>query len=148
MSEGMEEIIEDFVTEAEESLEKIDPLFVELESKGYDREILNDIFRSMHTIKGAAGFLGFQSIVDVAHRTEALLKKLREGEMGISRALISIVLKSSDIIKLLLSHIKAKDGVEEDVSEILSELDSTLGGETSDVDVDDGKSTGTLQRSG
>ena len=54
MSDGMDEIIEDFVTEAEESLEKIDPLFVELE-KGYDREILNDIFRSMHTIKGAAG---------------------------------------------------------------------------------------------
>jgi len=81
MSDGMEEIIEDFVTEAEESLEKIDPLFVELEVRGYDRELLNDIFRSMHTIKGAAGFLGFQQIVDVAHKTEALMKRLRDGDL-------------------------------------------------------------------
>ena len=58
MSDGMDEIIEDFITEAEESLEKIDPLFVELEEKGHDPELLNSIFRSMHTIKGAAGFLG------------------------------------------------------------------------------------------
>ena len=130
MSEGMDEIIDDFVTEAEESLEKIDPLFVELESEGYDREILNDIFRSMHTIKGAAGFLGFRSIVDVAHNTEALLKKLREGEMGITAPLISVILKSTDTLKLLLSHIKAKDGVEEDVAGILSELEVALmGGE-------------------
>ena len=126
MSEGMEEIIEDFVTEAEESLDKIDPLFVELETKGYDREILNDIFRSMHTIKGAAGFLGFQSIVDVAHHTETLLKRLREGEMNISVPLISLVLKSTDMLKLLLLHIKNKDGVEEDISAIVSELESAL----------------------
>jgi two-component system chemotaxis sensor kinase CheA len=126
MSEGMEEIIEDFVTEAEESLEKIDPLFVELESEGYDREILNDIFRSMHTIKGAAGFLGFQPIVDVAHNTEALLKRLREGEMEITPPLITLVLKSTDMIKLLLSHIKTKDGVEEDISAIISELEMAL----------------------
>lgn len=126
MSDGMDEIIEDFVTEAEESLEKIDPLFVELETEGYDREILNDIFRSMHTIKGAAGFLGFQSIVDVAHNTETLLKKLREGDMEITSALISLVLKSTDTLKLLLKHIKNKDGLDEDISEIMEELDSAL----------------------
>jgi len=126
MSDGMDEIIEDFVTEAEESLEKIDPLFVELESKGYDREVLNDIFRSMHTIKGAAGFLGFQGIVDVAHKTETLLKKLREGELGITRPLISLVLKSTDTLKLLLSHIKAKDDIDEDISGMLEELDLAL----------------------
>ena len=67
MTDEMEEIINEFITEAEESLDRIEPLFVELEQKGEDKELLNDIFRSMHTIKGAAGFLGFQPIVDVAH---------------------------------------------------------------------------------
>ncbi len=60
----MEEIIAEFITEAEESLERIDPLFVELEVKGHDKDILNNIFRSMHTIKGAAGFLGFINLLN------------------------------------------------------------------------------------
>jgi two-component system chemotaxis sensor kinase CheA len=119
----MEDIIQDFVTEAEEALDKVDPLFVELEEKGYDREILNDIFRSVHTIKGAAGFLGFQGIVDVAHRTEALMKKLRDGDMQITSSLISLILRSVDVLKSLLVHIKHQDGKEEDIAPLLAELE-------------------------
>ena len=55
MDAEMQEIVDDFVTEAEESLDRIDPLFVELETKGEDQEILNDIFRCLHTLKGADG---------------------------------------------------------------------------------------------
>lgn len=128
MSDGMEEIIEEFVTEAQESLEKIDPLFVQLEVSGGmpDKDILNDIFRSMHTIKGAAGFLGFQSIVDVAHRAESIMKKLRENEIDISTSLISVILKSVDMLRSLLNHIKTHDGVEEDATWLMTELDEAL----------------------
>ncbi len=126
MSDEMAEIITEFITEAEESLEHIDPLFVELEAKTYDREILNEIFRSMHTIKGAAGFLGFQNIVDVAHRSENILKKLRDGEMTVSTSLMDTILKSVDMIRLLLRHIKLNDGMEEDTSLLLRELDEAL----------------------
>lgn len=129
MSDGMEEIIEEFVTEAMESLEKIDPLFVQLEMQSTpDQEILNDIFRSMHTIKGAAGFLGFQSIVDVAHRAESIMKKLRENEMDVSTSIISVILKSVDMLRLLLGHIKAHDGKDEEIAGLLSELDEALVG--------------------
>ena len=129
MSDGMEEIIEEFITEAQESLEKIDPLFVQLELQSVpDKEILNDIFRSMHTIKGAAGFLGFQSIVDVAHRDESIMKRLREDEMQVSTSVISVILKSVDMLRLLLNHIKAHDGVEEYIDELLKELDDALVG--------------------
>ncbi|NTU41481.1 MAG: hypothetical protein HGA78_00195 [Nitrospirales bacterium] len=102
MADEMDEIISEFITEAEESLEKIDPLFVELEAKGYDREMLNEIFRSMHTIKGAAGFLGFRSIVEVAHTSESILKRLRDGEISITTPLMTAVLGSVDMLKLLL----------------------------------------------
>src|SRR3989304_2055073 len=105
MTEEMDEIIAEFITEAEESLDKIAPLFVDLEAKGFDKDILNDIFRSMHTIKGAAGFLGFQSIVDVAHKAETLMKALRDEEIKISTPLISVILKSVDMLKSLLRHI-------------------------------------------
>jgi len=126
MNDEMEEIIGEFITEAEESLDRIEPLFVELEQKGEDNELINDIFRSMHTIKGAAGFLGYQLIVDVAHSSENIMKKLREGEIALSKELMDVILKSIDMLRLLLSHIKEKDGIEEDVSPLVQELDSTL----------------------
>ncbi len=122
---GMEEIINDFITEAEEHLEGIDSLFVEIETKGYDKEILDKTFRGVHTIKGAAGFLGFKEIVDFAHRTENIMKRLRDGEMSITAELMDVILKSVDILKRILSHIKLKDGIEENISDILKELDAT-----------------------
>lgn len=126
MPDEMDEIIADFITEAEESLDKIDPLFVELETKGRDKDMLHEIFRSMHTIKGAAGFLGFQHIVDVAHKAESIMKMLRDDEMAMSKALMDVILKSADMLRLLLGHIKAKDGKVEDTSGILGELDAAL----------------------
>ncbi len=126
MPDEFEEIIAEFITESEESLDTIDPLFVELEARGEDKEIINEIFRSMHTIKGAAGFLGFQQIVDVAHRSESILKKLREGEIALSTPLMNAVLKSVDMIRLLLQHIKLKDGVTEETSPLLLELENAL----------------------
>ncbi|MDA8083617.1 MAG: chemotaxis protein CheA [Nitrospiraceae bacterium] len=128
MADEMEEIVADFVTEAEESLEKIDPLFIELETKGHDKDILHEIFRSMHTIKGAAGFLGFQHMVDVAHKAESIMKKLRDDEMSVSTPVMDVILKSVDMLRLLLQHIKVKDGKEEDTSALLQELDATLSG--------------------
>lgn len=126
MADEFDEIINDFITESEESLDTIDPLFVELEAKGEDKEIINQIFRSMHTIKGAAGFLGFQQIVDVAHLSESILKKLREGEIVLSTNLMNAILKSVDMIRTLLNHLKHKDGVVEDISPILFLLEEAL----------------------
>jgi len=126
MNDEMEEIIGEFITEAEESLDRIEPLFVELEQKGEDNDLINDIFRSMHTIKGAAGFLGYQLVVDVAHSSENIMKKLREGEIALSKELMDVILKSIDMLRVLLDHIKEKDGIEEDVSPLVKELESAL----------------------
>ncbi len=126
MNDEMEEIINEFITEAEESLDRIEPLFVELEQKGEDNDLINDIFRSMHTIKGAAGFLGYQSVVDVAHSSENIMKKLRDREFALSRELMDVILKSIDMLRMLLDHIKEKDGIEEDVSPLVHELESVL----------------------
>lgn len=126
MNDEMEEIISEFITEAEESLDRIEPLFIELEQKGEDKDLINDIFRSMHTIKGAAGFLSYQLVVDVAHSSENIMKKLREGEIALSKELMDVILKSIDMLRILLDHIKEKDGIEEDVSPLVRELDSVL----------------------
>jgi two-component system chemotaxis sensor kinase CheA len=126
MNDEMEEIIQEFITEAEESLDKIEPRFVELEQKGQDTNLINDIFRSMHTIKGAAGFLGFQLIVDVAHAAENIMKKLRDNEISLSKSLMDVILESIDMLRLLLIHLKEKDGVEENVAPLVQELGKAL----------------------
>jgi len=126
MPDEMEEIIAEFVTESEETLDKIDPLFIELESKGDDKEILNRLFRSVHTIKGAAGFLGFQSMVDVAHNAENIMKKLRDGAIKVNRPLMDAVLHAVDMLRVLLKHVKDKDGKQENVAPVVDELKRAL----------------------
>ncbi len=131
MADEMDEIINEFIVEAEEILEGLDPLFVELEQRGQDSEIINEIFRGMHTLKGAAGFLGFQNIVDVAHRAETILKRLREGEMEISPEITDAILKATDVLRNLVDHLKRKDEAKEDINPVLSLLDSVLSKEYS-----------------
>jgi two-component system chemotaxis sensor kinase CheA len=126
MTDDMQEIITDFVTEAEESLDRIDPLFVELETNGEDKEILNDIFRCMHTLKGAAGFLGFQPVVDVAHTSENILKRLREGEIALTKRIVDAVLASVDTLRALIGRVKHGESLDENIGPVLAELDAAL----------------------
>ncbi len=142
VSEELDEIIKEFITEAEEILENIDPLFVELEVRADDKELLNNIFRSMHTLKGAAGFLGFQQIVDVAHRAENIMKKIRDGEIKLSRLLIDIILKSVDILKEIINCIKENKTYDNDITLFLNEMDMAIKGAEEDnvtkqIDKDD-----------
>ena len=84
MNDEMKEILNDFLAESAEMLEALDQNFVQLESDPNNAELLNEIFRCMHSMKGSAGFLGFTHLVEVAHQGESLLNKLRQGEMAVS----------------------------------------------------------------
>ncbi|MBI2400244.1 MAG: chemotaxis protein CheA, partial [Deltaproteobacteria bacterium] len=128
----MDDIINDFLAEASESLEQLDQKFMELEKQPNDPSLLNDIFRSIHTIKGAAGFLGFQQMVDVTHCTEDILNKLRKGEMFVTPGIMDAILQSVDLIKLLLNNIKEKNGREEDLKPTLALLHDILDGKFKD----------------
>ncbi len=106
-SNEMDEIIDEFVVESEESLENLDQMFVALEKDPKNTELLNEIFRCAHTIKGAAGFLGFTKLVDIAHVTEDVLNKLRKGDLVVTEEIMDAVLQAMDIIKEMLSNIKS-----------------------------------------
>lgn len=137
----MQEIIQDFLTESSEILEALDNKFVELEKAPDDLNLLNDIFRSAHTIKGAAGFLGFKQLVEVAHATENLLNKLRQGELKVNAAIMDIILEAVDFIKLLIGHITNNDQREEDLSGIIGKLNEVLQKPESEIvaqPIDDG----------
>jgi two-component system, chemotaxis family, sensor kinase CheA len=106
MNEEMKEILNDFLAESSEMLEALDQHFVKLEAEPSNTELLNEIFRCMHSMKGSAGFLGFTHLVEVAHQAESLLNKLRQGEMSVSPFIIDIILEAVDAVKMLQSDIR------------------------------------------
>lgn len=125
----MDEIINDFIAESTEALDSLDQKFIELEKKRDDATLLNDIFRSVHTIKGAAGFLGFQQMVDLTHVTEDVLNKLRKGEMTMDAVIMDSILQSIDLIKVLLRNIKERNGRNEDLTSVIGSLNAILKGD-------------------
>lgn len=129
-TDDMDDIINDFIAESTEALDSLDQKFIELEKKPDDTTLLNDIFRSVHTIKGAAGFLGFQQMVEVTHVTEDILNKLRKGEMKVDPVIMDAILQSIDLIKLLLRNIKEKNRKEENIEPTKDLLRSVLEGHT------------------
>lgn len=107
MNDEMQEILNDFLAESSEMLEALDQHFVKLEAEPSNAELLNEIFRCMHSMKGSAGFLGFTHLVEVAHQGESLLNKLRQGEMAVSPFIIDIILEAVDAVKALQADIRA-----------------------------------------
>lgn len=132
MSDEMQEILNDFLTESNEMLEVLDQRFVTLESDPNNTDLLNEIFRAMHSMKGSAGFLGFNHLVDVAHRGENILNKLRQAEMAVSPAIISVILETIDVIKAIMADIR-ESGTDHHVATaaIASKLDDIINGTVS-----------------
>ncbi len=105
IDDSMKEIINDFIQEALELLETLSENFIELEKNPEDKELLNTIFRAAHTIKGSAGFLGFQNLVELAHSAENILNKLRQGEIKLTSDMMDYLLKTMDILTLMIRNI-------------------------------------------
>ena len=100
------EILMDFVSEAEENLDSIEVHLIELEQDPEDSEIINNIFRPIHTIKGVAGFLSLKKINQLAHTTENLLDSARSGEFLINALATDAILESVDMLKHLIERVK------------------------------------------
>lgn len=102
MSSGVDpSILNDFLTETGELIEGLDTDLVRLESASGDesRELLNGIFRALHTVKGAAGFLHLTELTTFAHAAEDALNKLRAGEAEITARTLDVLLKSVDVLR-------------------------------------------------
>ncbi|MDR1229650.1 MAG: Hpt domain-containing protein, partial [Azoarcus sp.] len=92
---GMEDLLQDFLTEAEDLLSDVDNKLVDLERSPDDRGLLNDIFRGFHTIKGGAGFLNATELVTLCHLTESLFDKLRNGELVVTAEIMDVILSAT-----------------------------------------------------
>ena len=122
----MEEIIQDFIQETIEILESLDKDLVILEETPNDTELLNRIFRSIHTVKGTSGFLGFERLTSVAHKTEDILNKLRKEDIKLTHRLMDLILIGVDGVKVLFGEIQ-EDGTEKaEIEETVMRLEQGL----------------------
>lgn len=106
MSDFDDEIIQEFLVESYEMLDTLDESFVVLEDDPGNREVLGSIFRVMHTIKGTAGFLGFERLGELCHKSENLLSLLRDGELHLTVPMANALLSTVDLTRQLLAAIE------------------------------------------
>ena len=105
MSEN--DIVKDFLIESHENLDRLDRELVELEKDPANRDALASIFRTIHTIKGTCGFLGFNQLEKLAHVGENLLSRLRDGALKLSPEITTALLNMVDAVRQMLDHIEA-----------------------------------------
>jgi two-component system chemotaxis sensor kinase CheA len=121
-----QELLEGFLTETTELLEKVDDDLLMLEKTPGDMELLNRIFRSVHTVKGAASFLEFELLVKVTHKAEDVLNRLRKGELAVDNKIMDAILEAIDLVKLLVDDIKKDNIVERPLDGTLARLEKVL----------------------
>jgi two-component system chemotaxis sensor kinase CheA len=105
----MDDLLSEFLTETNENISVLDVELVKLEQNPNDPELLGNIFRLVHTIKGTCGFLGLPRLETLAHASENVLGKIRDGELMVTPAAVTLILESLDGIKSILAVLEATE---------------------------------------
>src|SRR5471032_3091130 len=128
---AMDDLLNEFLTEANESIAVLDIELVRLEQNPNDPALLGNIFRLVHTIKGTCGFLGLPRLESVAHAGENVLGKVRDGELVVSPVAVSLILESLDRIKMIMGQLEATEAEPAgDDSDLVARLNQLADGAT------------------
>jgi two-component system chemotaxis sensor kinase CheA len=121
----VDDLLQEFLTETTESMDTLDTELVKLEQNPNDPELLGNIFRLVHTVKGTCGFLGLPRLEAVAHAGENVLGMVRDGVLTVTPEAVSLVLESLDRIKELLAALEATEHEPEgDDSDLIARLNA------------------------
>lgn len=120
--------MQDFLTESTELIEQLDADLVKLESIDEDgqSELLNASFRALHTIKGAASFLGLDNVINFAHVAEDALNRLRKGEIAVSTEVMDALLQSADVVREQIDQLSAGQDAQEAPEELVAQLKAIM----------------------
>lgn len=120
-------LVQDFLTEASELVESLDADLVRLESDPTSKDLLDQIFRALHTIKGAASFLNLPNVTRFSHAAEDALNRLRKGEVDVTQDVMDALLKSVDVIRGMLDEIREGSEVSPGPAELVDTLHEIAG---------------------
>ncbi|HHQ69747.1 MAG TPA: chemotaxis protein CheA [Halothiobacillaceae bacterium] len=117
------ELLQDFLIEAGELLADLDEQLVELEQSPDDADLLNGIFRAFHTIKGGAGFLEINSLVEICHRAEDVFNLLRSQEMTLNSEIMDVMLEVVDVLNGMFDTLREGEYPEPAAPEFLAQIE-------------------------
>jgi len=126
---GMEELLSDFLLEAGDMLSEVDSKLMELEKHPDDSNLLNEIFRGFHTIKGGAGFLNATELVTLCHLTENLFDKLRNRELTLSAELMDVIFAATAEVRRMFGALQQNLQPSAAPADILASLKAALNGQ-------------------
>ena len=118
-----DDILQDFLVEAGEILDKLSEQLVDLEQRPNDRDLLNAIFRGFHTVKGGAGFLQLDAMVACCHITENLFDILRNGQRTVTSELMDVVLQALDTVNAQFAAVSARQEAMPASPELIARLE-------------------------
>ena len=129
------EIFADFVVEAREHLETIEPRLLELEKDPENLSLIDEIFRPMHSLKGASGFLGLNVINALAHKGENILDELRKGRMKLTPRVMDVILEAFDALREMVDNLESQGNEGDvDVDHIIQDIESLLAGQEGETE--------------
>ena len=134
----VDDLMREFLTESNENLSRLNQKIVEIEKSPDDMEILNSIFRTIHTIKGTCGFLGLERLGSVAHAAESVLDQARDGRLAMDPRTVTLVLAAVDLITSILEGIEqTEEEPTGDDAELIGRLEALLqdGAETEESEI-------------
>ena len=133
--DDMSSIIGEFLTESYENLDQLDQHLVDLEANPGEKNLLASIFRTIHTIKGTCGFLGFSKLESIAHVGENLLSKLRDGDLTMTPDIAHSLLTMVDAVREILSSIENnRTEGDADYSNLVNQIDRLQSGKEPEVE--------------
>ena len=135
--EDMREIFDSYVIEANEILEHLSQDLLTLEKNPSDGNLLNTIFRGIHTLKGTSSFLGFSQMTELTHTSEDLLNKLRKGDFIADGKVIDILIEAHNAAKTLLQRIKNHDLQPLDLDGTLEKIRGLMQQQSSTIQIED-----------
>ncbi len=118
-----EDILQDFLVEASEILEQLSEQLVTLERQPDDKDLLNAIFRGFHTVKGGAGFLSLNALVETCHKAENVFDILRTGQRRVTSELMDVILRALDTVNSMFAEIQNREEPTPAEPQLLEELE-------------------------
>lgn len=143
--DSMNEGLQAFAEESKELIELSESTLLKLEEEPDNHDLIGELFRSIHTIKGASGIFGFNDVVDFTHVAESVMGRIRDKELGLNETLTSIFLESVDHISLLITHALSDKELSEDVRKknelLLAQLNKYLDPSSTEAKVEEVSAT-------
>lgn len=116
-----------FFEETDEYLQTLDDSVLELERNPQDRELLDEIFRAAHTLKGMAATMGYKTMTDLTHHMENVFELFRDGSVEVDSNIITLIFKCLDQLRTIVEDLKEDKDIDYDISQLIEELNNISG---------------------